>query len=213
MPVDRKPVFDAAKVLGAKFTTNADVALMDKAIDNMLAGPQPVPRPAPAAPVAIVAGSRFVLGEASMKKLGPVKPQLRATIELAITFTLVDFKVLQSLRTVAEQVEAVRTGHSRTMKSKHLKQADGSVWAVDLGAWVNGKVDWNEKFYAAIAFAMDKAATQLGYADHIRWGASWDRVLSDFGGSAPAYLAEAEAYAKRHAGSDLIDMPHFEWVP
>jgi hypothetical protein len=38
-------------------------------------------------------------------------------------------------------------------------------------------------------------------------------VLSDFGGSPQAYLAEARAYAARHAGSDLLDAPHFEWVP
>jgi hypothetical protein len=60
---------------------------------------------------------------------------------------------------------------------------------------------------------MDQAATQLGFAQHIRWGCAWDRVLSDFGGSPQAYLAEASAYAARHAGSDLLDAPHFEWVP
>lgn len=213
MPVNRKLVFDAAKALGAKFITATDVALMDKAIDAMLAGDLPPPVPIVIPPPVVVPATHFHLSEGNLKKLGPVRPQLRATIELAITLSMVDFTVLQTLRSLADQVEAVRTGHSRTMKSKHLRQADGSVWAVDLGAWVNGAVSWKEQFYAAIAFAMDQAATQLGYADHIRWGAAWDRVLSDFGGSAPAYLAEAQAYAKRHAGSDLIDMPHFEWVP
>jgi hypothetical protein len=83
---------------------------------------------------------------------------------------------------------------------------------MDLGAWVGGKVVWTEDCYADIAFAMDRAATSLGLANHIRWGAAWDRVLSDFGGTHDAYLTEARAYAQRHAGSDLIDMPHFEWV-
>lgn len=214
MPGDRKLIFDASKKLGAVYKSNADVLVMDQAIDAFLAqavtsGQITVSMAPPAAPVAV---SKFLLGEASKRKLNLVHPKLRACVELAITLSLCDFTVLEGRRSLADQKEAVATGHSRTMKSKHLLQLDGTVHAVDLGAWVNNALSWNEKFYAAIAYAMDQAATRLGCADHIRWGAAWDRVLSDYGGSAAAYLAEAQAYAKRHAGSDLIDMPHFEWV-
>jgi peptidoglycan L-alanyl-D-glutamate endopeptidase CwlK len=154
----------------------------------------------------------FVLGTMSQSKLTLVKPPLKACVEKAIGLSLVDFRVNQGLRTVAEQREAVTSGHSRTMKSKHLIQPDGFVWAVDLVVMINGLVTWDFAKYAEVAKAMDTAATQLGIEYHVRWGCAWDRVLSDFGGDDAAYLAEAKAYAKRHAGSDLLDAPHFEWV-
>lgn len=156
--------------------------------------------------------THFTLSLTSRARLEFVHPKLVQCVELAITYSLVDFRVQQGLRSVADQRKAVAEGHSRTMKSKHLKQADGFVWAVDLVVLTDGVVDWTFEHYANIALAMDKAATELGVAGHIRWGCSWDRVLSDFGGVAQEYLNEAHAYSKRHAGSDLLDAPHFEYV-
>lgn len=156
----------------------------------------------------------FMLGTRSIELLKPVHPKLKQCVELAITYCLVDFRVQQGLRSIADQKKAVAEGHSRTMHSKHLPQTDGFVWAVDLVALDEHKaVTWDFKTYANIALAMDKAATELGIAGHIRWGCAWDRVLSDFGGEVPAYLKEAHDYSIRHAGSDLLDAPHFEWVP
>ena len=155
----------------------------------------------------------FKLSSISMNNLHLVKPALVSCVEKAITLSTQDFRVNQGLRTLAQQRTAVAQGHSRTMHSKHLIQPDGFVWAVDLVAWVDGAISWDFSKYDAIAFAMDQAATALGIAHHVRWGCAWDRVLADFGGSAGAYLAEAKAYAGRHAGSDLLDAPHFEWVP
>jgi peptidoglycan L-alanyl-D-glutamate endopeptidase CwlK len=208
MPNDRKLIFDAAKELGAEFHDAQDVAVMDKAIDAFIdSTPTPIiSKPAPAI------ASTYQLSQSSLDKLAGVKPELVSCVKRAIGYTLVDFGVSQGARTLAEQIEAVKTGHSRTMHSKHLPQADGMVWAVDLVAYINGAVSWEFNAYGAIACAMDRAATELGIASHVRWGCAWDRVLSDFGGDAPAYLAEAKAYSVRHAGSDLLDAPHFEWV-
>jgi peptidoglycan L-alanyl-D-glutamate endopeptidase CwlK len=165
-----------------------------------------IPPPAPVKP-------KFKFGQISIARLGSLLPALRSVVNTAINLSTVDFMVLQTVRTIQEQQAAVASGHSRTMQSKHLRQPDGFAHAVDLGVWKDGKVDWTFEHYAAIALAMDKAATQLGHAEHIRWGCAWDRVLSDFGSDEPSYLAEAKAYATRHAGSDLLDAPHFEWVP
>lgn len=154
----------------------------------------------------------FVLGTKSLSKLNLVKPPLKLCVQRAIVYSATDFAVNQGLRTLADQKLAVTSGHSRTMKSKHLVQPDGFVWAVDLVAVVKGKVSWDFNKYGAIAQAMDKAATELGIEHHVRWGCAWDRVLGDFGGDAAAYLEEAHAYAVRHIGSDLLDAPHFEWV-
>lgn len=211
-PASRKLIFDASKKLGAVYKTAADVAIMDTAIDAAVAEASPSMPPAQPLPLQS-AKSKYALGDRSLSKLAGVKAELVACVKLAITLTVQDFAVNQGQRTLAQQKAAVAAGNSRTLKSKHLLQPDGTVWAVDLVAWVNGTVSWEFNRYGAIAFAMDQAATQLGFAQHIRWGCAWDRVLSDFGGSPQAYLAEASAYAARHAGSDLLDAPHFEWVP
>lgn len=212
MPVDRKPIFQAVRHLLKKHQpawityTPEEVALLDKAIDEALAVPAVPPSTPP------VARQVYKLSQRSKDEMKPLHPTLRAVIELAITYTLVDFRVNQVERSLDEQKKAVATGNSRTMKSKHLKRPDGWVWAADLVALINGTVSWAIENYAAIAWAMDKAATELKVAGHIRWGCAWDRVLSDFGGDPKSYMAEVKAYAARHPGKDLIDGPHFEWV-
>jgi peptidoglycan L-alanyl-D-glutamate endopeptidase CwlK len=168
--------------------------------------PQPVPIPPSE-------DKKFSFGQRSLERLTVLLPQLRQVTAKALSLSMIDFTVLQTIRTLEEQKAAVASGHSRTMNSKHLRQPDGFAHAVDLGAWVDGKVNWTFDLYADIAFAMDEAATSLGYAQHVRWGCAWDRVLSDFGGDHKAYIDEAKAYASRHIGSDLLDAPHFEWVP
>jgi len=209
--VNRKVIFDAVKQLrGGKPYVQAEVNILDKAIDQAISEVSVSPTEAPQAPQT---SARFQLGDHSLNELKPVKAELARCVKRAIELTVVDFRVQEGERTLAEQRAAVAAGNSRTMHSKHLRQADGTVWAVDLVAIIDGKVSWDFPYYAAIARAMDSAATELGVADHIRWGCAWDRVLSDFGGDAKAYMAEAKAYAARHAGSDLLDGPHFEWVP
>ena len=213
--IDRKPIFQAVKSLRNNTPwTQADVDVLDRAIDaatgehtarftsSMTKAGNPPPLYVP----------KFHLSDDSEAELETVHHGLRQCVELAIGLTVQDFKVMQGERSLEEQKQAVASGHSRTLKSKHLLQPDGTVWAVDLGAWVNGTISWEFNRYGAIAYAMDRAATQLGIANHIRWGCAWDRVLSDFGGNPQAYLNEAKAYAARHPGSDLLDAPHFEWV-
>jgi peptidoglycan L-alanyl-D-glutamate endopeptidase CwlK len=209
MPVNRKVIFDAVKALrNGQGYTLPEVKMLDAAID-VATGEHLVTVNVPPAP----APSKFKLSQLSLNNLAHVKPQIVDCVKLAITKTLTDFRVQQGERTLAEQKAAVAAGNSRTMHSKHLRQADGFVWAVDLVCIVDGKVSWEFNRYAAIALAMDQAATQLGIASHIRWGCAWDRVLADFGGDVHSYLDEAKAYAARHPGSDLLDAPHFEWVP
>lgn len=219
MAFNRKPVFEVVRAMIKSHNstwvtfTPEEIAALDKAIDEGITGADPhVP--------ATIDSSPWVLSEFSKDELKPVHPKLKQCVELAIHYSLVDFRVNEGERTIAEQAAAVRRGASKTMKSKHLKQADGFVWAVDLVAIVDGKVSWDFDYYYYIARAMDRAATELGIAGHIRWGAVWDRVLSDFGlegngdkvAVRKAYLAAVEEYKKRHAGNDFLDGPHFEWV-
>lgn len=172
-----------------------------------------IPIPAPREPVVPeVRPTTFALGAASKQKLTKLFPQMARVAERAITLSAVDFTVFETERTRQRQQELVNTGKSRTMSSMHLIQQDGFAHAMDLVHWLDGKPSWESwEAYAEIAFAVDQAATMLGCADRIRWGGAWDRVLSDFGGSAKLYIAEVEAYKSRHAGKDFIDGPHFEW--
>lgn len=215
MLVDRKPIFAAVKQLrGGAAWTQATVDALDQAIDKATGESTARFQPAsstPAQPTA-PAATAFTLSQHSKDLLAYVRPELRRCVELAISYSPTDFRVNQTLRTIEEQKVAVAAGHSRTMHSRHLKQADGWVWAVDLVALNKGEVSWQLALYADIAYAMDKAATELGLAGHVRWGCAWDRVLSDFGGDPKAYMDEVKAYEERHAGSDLLDGPHFEWV-
>jgi peptidoglycan L-alanyl-D-glutamate endopeptidase CwlK len=170
-----------------------------------------VVQPAPIAPPPIATG--FVLGKTSVERLSYCKLELQKCVRRAIQLTTQDFTVMETLRTLETQKKYLANGTTRTLKSKHLKQPDGTSWAVDLGAWNDGKVTWGFDDYFEIVQAMDKAATELGIADHIRWGGIWDMTLADYGGiNLALYRSAVEGYKTRHAGSDFLDGPHFEWV-
>jgi len=160
-------------------------------------------------PVALPgADTGFVWSDRSKRELQNVKAELVECADLALKrFTRIDFMCYDGIRTLDEQRKHVANGTSKTMDSKHLKGL-----AVDLVPIIGGipKWDWNGCY--EIACAMDKAATHRGVANHIIWGGAWDKRLSQYGGEAAAYAQAVQEYRTRHAGSDFIDGPHFEWV-
>ncbi len=150
----------------------------------------------------------FALGEGSLAKLTGVHPKLVAVVHRAIELTTQDFAVVDGVRTEAQQREMVNRGVSRTMNSMHRKQADGLGHAVDLVPYVNGAPRWEWPLIWNIAVAVDLAATELKVA--LTWGAVWDKSMMEYGGSPEALQREVAAYRTRHAGSDLIDGPHYQ---
>ena len=62
--------------------------------------------------------------------------------------------IIESLRTVAEQKAKVAAGESRTMKSKHLAQADGFAHAVDL---VCDGIEWKAEQPGFVPYAKMQA--------------------------------------------------------
>lgn len=110
----------------------------------------------------------FKLGPRSVARLKGVHPDLVKVVERAIQLSTVDFTVLEGLRTIERQKALVDAGSSQTMNSRHL---DGH--AVDLGAWVDGQVDWSWPLYSRIADAMKRAADELNVP--IEWGGSWKK--------------------------------------
>ena len=108
----------------------------------------------------------YKLSTRSREKLIGVKGELKEVVCLAITYTKIDFGVIEGLRTEKRQRALVDSGASKTMKSKHL---DGR--AVDLMAYVDGRGCWELNVYDNIADAMKRAAIEIDVA--VRWGAAW----------------------------------------
>ena len=114
----------------------------------------------------------FVLGNRSRERLQGVHPELAKCVETAITLTLIDFTVLEGVRTIERQKKLFASGASTTMNSRHL-----TGHAVDLGAYVDGEVRWDWPLYYKIADAMKEAARMTGlngeYAPGLEWGGDW----------------------------------------
>lgn len=150
----------------------------------------------------------FKLGNRSLAELEGVHPKLVAVVKLAIQLTSQDFTVHDGLRTLQTQRELVARGASRTLRSKHLPQADGYGHAVDLVPFIGGKPRWEWDAIWPIALAVDEAATQLKVP--LIWGAVWDRQMDAYGGSITELKKAVEEYKTRHPGPDFLDGPHYQ---
>lgn len=136
----------------------------------------------------------YRLGTQSREVLEGVDPRMVSVVELAITKTTVDFRVLEGLRSVARQHKLYGQGrtaaqckaagvdprHARpdmrqvtwTLKSRHFPDPrTGKSRAVDL---LPAPYDWKSTVpFDAVAKAMFEAAAELNIK--IRWGADWDK--------------------------------------
>lgn len=108
----------------------------------------------------------FILSRRSLKNLEGVHEDLVKVVRRALEITEVDFTVIEGVRSYEKQAQLLKTGATRTMNSRHL-----TGHAVDLAAWVNGKIDWTWSYYCTIAEAMKTAAKELGVS--VEWGGDW----------------------------------------
>lgn len=131
--------------------------------------------------------SRYRLSTRSLARLKRVHPSLVAIVKRAIEITEIDFGVTEGMRTKARQRELLAIGATRTLDSYHLEQASGYAHAVDLVAYVRGRVTWEHPAYVPIGNAMKRAAAELGVP--LVWGA-----LKQYGGDWRTFN----------------DMPHFQ---
>ena len=104
--------------------------------------------------------------EKSNTKLEGVDERLVQVAHLALQLSPVDFGITEGVRTLERQKELVKAGASRTLKSKHLEGK-----AIDVVAYVGGKVAWDWPLYEKIAKAFKQAAAELDV--NIKWGGDW----------------------------------------
>ena len=146
----------------------------------------------------------YKLSTRSQEKLIGVNSELKEVVCLAITYTKIDFGVIEGLRTEKRQRTLVDSGASKTMKSKHL---DGR--AVDLMAYVDGRGCWELNVYDEIADAVKRAAIEVDIA--VRWGAAW--TITDICKWENTMEEAMNSYVDIRRGQGrrpFIDAPHFE---
>lgn len=162
----------------------------------------------------------FSFGARSLKELATVHPTLQELARAALVVSPVDFGVTEGARSLGRQHKLVAEGKSRTLKSFHIPKSDGFGYAIDVAAYVDGKVNWDFEHYLKIASAFAKVLgdvqerhPKVGKTPplpRLRWGGSWD-FLSPTGTPTPVsqhtdYLARMRKQKRR----PLIDGVHFE---
>ncbi len=102
----------------------------------------------------------------SYVRMRGVRPELIAVASRALDLSPIDFGVTEGLRSVKRQRQLVNSGASKTMNSRHL-----TGHALDVAAFIDGRVSWDWPLYEQIAEAFKMAADELGVT--IKWGGDW----------------------------------------
>ena len=153
----------------------------------------------------------YTLSTRSLERLNGVNESLVNIVKASIKTTKIDFGVTCGLRTKSEQAELVKKGASQTMNSRHLPQeSTGTSHAVDLVAYISGRVSWELNLYDDIADAMKDAAIKEGKP--IRWGAAWHKPLNEWDGNAEDLMNQYIDLRRSEGRRPFIDAPHFELV-
>jgi len=104
----------------------------------------------------------------SAERLATCHPDIQKVMNEVIKFY--DCTIIEGIRTKETQEEYVRTGKSKTMNSRHLKQNDGYSHAIDVIAY---PIKWNDNprnyLFAGVVIGISK---MLGV--DLRAGADWD---------------------------------------
>ena len=152
----------------------------------------------------------YTLSTRSLERLNGVNESLVNIVKASIKTTKIDFGVTCGLRTKSEQAELVKKGASQTMNSRHLPQeSTGTSHAVDLVAYISGRVSWELNLYDDIADAMKEAADELDVG--IVWGAAWHiKDLRNFEGTMEDAMNEYIDLRRSQGRRPFIDGPHFQ---
>lgn len=106
------------------------------------------------------------LGTRSRERLAGVHTDLIIVFATAIQRTDIDFTVLEGMRTLERQKALLKSGASKTLKSRHL-----TGHAVDIAPFIDGEVRWDWPLYDKLAVIIKQAAKDCGIT--IEWGGDW----------------------------------------
>ena len=113
----------------------------------------------------------------SLDNMKGLHPDLIRVLNRALQTSPHRFVVTEGLRTLERQRELLRIGATKTLKSRHLKQADGYGHAFDFYALVDinkdGKISFEE---------MANVRLMLGIAGAIKKAAAEEKVSVTYGG-------------------------------
>ncbi len=121
---------------------------------------------------------KFKFSQFSLDRLDGVHPKLVMIVSEVMAMGVMDFRVVEGVRTVSRQKELVAAGKSKTMLSKHLVQRDGFGHAVDLFPYpidmekVNKGDSREISRFGVLAGLMKAVAYSHGV--RIRSGMDWD---------------------------------------
>lgn len=110
--------------------------------------------------------AQYRFSQQSESRLHGVHPDLIRVARRALELTEVDFGITEGLRDHDRQQQLVAAGASQTRNSRHL-----TGHAVDVVAWVGGRIAWDWPLYERIAAAFKQAASELEIP--IVWGGDW----------------------------------------
>jgi peptidoglycan L-alanyl-D-glutamate endopeptidase CwlK len=114
------------------------------------------------------------LNASSVAKLKGVHPDLvRVVMRCAANWAdpATGFIVTCGVRTLEEQKLLKAKGASKTLRSRHLKAANGFSHAVDLACTIKGQVRWDWPLYNRLAVRMKAAAKAERVS--LEWGGDW----------------------------------------
>ena len=97
----------------------------------------------------------FKFSERSLKNLYGVHPLLAGCVHDVMDLQVMDFTVVEGVRSKERQKELFDAGKTQTMNSKHLIQSDGYGHAVDLYPYpidMNRVNKGDAKRFSALAF-------------------------------------------------------------
>ena len=160
----------------------------------------------------------YKFGRRSKSQLEGVHPKLVDVAQLALDqFTIVDFSIIDGVRTQREQRDLFHQGMTHTLESRHLKQKDGYGHAIDIAPYYQGKIRWDWPLFFKVATAMFISAKTLKVP--IRWGGAWTEYTEEYDHSlmdnVQHYSAEFMQLKyiqnrKQDGKNPFLDGPHFE---
>ena len=114
----------------------------------------------------------FKFSGKSLQNLNNVHPDLVRVAKRAIEKSRIDFGIAEGVRSMDRQLALKSEGKTTIEKSQHLIQSHtGYGHAIDVFAYVNGKANWQRKYYGPIIQTFITEAATLGV--QLRFGHLW----------------------------------------